>query len=146
MFERKGVDIVLRLRELRRSLGLQQKDVALLSGIGEKTISSFETGARIDAMKIGQLRRLLSVYGMSEAEFFSEGLESLLGIEDERDSAPDTSFGLWKQMRELPDSVRDGLLDKFKLMVETASEVHALTKPMPYAAPANDWELLNSRN
>ena len=146
MFESKGVDIVLRLRELRRSLGLQQKDVALLSGIGEKTISSFETGSRIDAMKIGQLRRLLRVYGMSEAEFFSEGLESLLGVEAERDGAPDTSFGLWKQMRELPDAVRDGLLEKFRLMVETATEVHAMTKPMPYATQTNDWELLNSRN
>ena len=47
------MDIVLKLRELRRYRGLSQKDVARRSGVGEKTLSSFETGERIDTMKIG---------------------------------------------------------------------------------------------
>jgi transcriptional regulator with XRE-family HTH domain len=145
MFETERVDIVLRLRELRRSLGLQQKDVALLSGIGEKSISSFETGARIDAMKIGQLRRLLRVYGVTETEFFSENLESLLGF-DESPASQEGAFSIWRRMRELPEPVRDGLLDKFKLMVETACDVQATMQPLPYQAPKSDWELLNSRN
>ena len=37
------MDLVLKLREVRRLRGLSQKDVARLSGVGEKTISSFET-------------------------------------------------------------------------------------------------------
>jgi hypothetical protein len=49
-------------------------------------------------------------------------------------------------MRELPESVRAGLLEKFRLMVETAAQVHALSQPLTYAATKSDWELLNSRN
>ena len=41
------MDLVLKLREIRRMRGLSQKDVARLSGVGAKTISSFETGERI---------------------------------------------------------------------------------------------------
>ena len=144
MFEGNGVDIVLRLRELRRSLGMQQKEVALLTGIGEKSISSFESGARTDAMKISQLRRLLQVYGVTESEFFCEEFESRLGIGE--DATPDGAQPSWQQMRDLPDSVRDSLLEKFRLMVDTAREVQALSRPVSYVAPTSDWELLNSRN
>ena len=144
MFEGKGVDIVLRLRELRRSLGLQQRDVALLSGIGEKSISSFETGVRIDAMKIGQLRRLLQVYGVTESEFFCDAFESRIGLGE--DATPEGAQPFWQKMRDLPDSVREGLLDKFRLMVDTACEVQTLSHPVAYTGPTNDWELLNSRN
>ena len=144
MFEGNGVDIVLRLRELRRSLGMQQKEVALLTGIGEKSISSFESGARTDAMKISQLRRLLQVYGVTESEFFCEEFESRLGIGE--DATPDGAQPSWQQMRDLPNSVRDSLLEKFRLMVDTAREVQALSRPVSYTAPTSDWELLNSRN
>jgi hypothetical protein len=96
-------------------------------------------------MKIGQLRNLLRVYGVTESEFFSEDLEALLGF-DEAQGAPDGAFTIWKQMRDLPEPVRNGLVEKFRLMIETACDVHAMTQPMPYEAPRNDWELLNSRN
>ena len=46
------MDLVLKLRELRRMRGLTQKDVARLSGVGQKTISSFETGERIGSLKL----------------------------------------------------------------------------------------------
>ena len=59
------MDIVLKLRELRRLRGLSQKDVARLTGVGEKTISSFETSARIGSMKLSQLAKLLRVYGFT---------------------------------------------------------------------------------
>ncbi|MGH9443123.1 MAG: helix-turn-helix domain-containing protein, partial [Thermoanaerobaculia bacterium] len=45
------MDLVLKLRELRRMRGLSQREAALSSGIGEKTLSSFETGERIISMK-----------------------------------------------------------------------------------------------
>ena len=64
------MDLVLKLRYARRIRGLSQKDVAEISGIGQKTISSFETGQRIGSLKLSQLRKLLTVYGMSEREFF----------------------------------------------------------------------------
>src|SRR6266849_7099025 len=69
------MDLVLKLREIRRMRGLSQKDVAHLSGVGEKTISSFETGQRIGSLKLAQLRRLLGVYGLTEAQFFGGTVE-----------------------------------------------------------------------
>jgi len=69
------MDLVLKLREIRRMRGLSQKDVAHLSGVGEKTISSFETGQRIGSLKLAQLKRLLKVYGLSETEFFGASVE-----------------------------------------------------------------------
>ena len=70
-------DSVLMLREARRLRGLSQKDVARLSGVGEKTISSFETGERIESMKLHQLRRLLRVYGLTPAQFFTGDLSAI---------------------------------------------------------------------
>src|SRR5258708_4261424 len=69
------MDLVLKLSEIRRMSGLSQKDVARMSGVGEKTISSVETGQRIGSLKIAQLRRLLSVYGLTEGEFFGGTVE-----------------------------------------------------------------------
>jgi transcriptional regulator with XRE-family HTH domain len=69
------MDLVLKLREIRRIKGLSQKDAARLSGVGEKTISSFETGERVGSMKLSQLKRLLAVYDMTEADFFGGGVE-----------------------------------------------------------------------
>src|SRR5687768_16786940 len=59
-WEKKPMDLVLKLSELRRMRGLTQKDVARLSGVGAKTISSFETGQRITSLKLSQLERLLA--------------------------------------------------------------------------------------
>ena len=69
------MDLVLKLREIRRMRGLSQKDVARMSGVGEKTISSFETGQRIGSLKLAQLKRLLKVYGLTEADFFGSSVE-----------------------------------------------------------------------
>ena len=44
------MDTVLKLRELRARAGLTQEDVAQRSGVGAKTISSFESGT----MKLAQ--------------------------------------------------------------------------------------------
>lgn len=72
------MDVVLKLRELRRARSLSQKDVAQRSGIGEKTLSSFETGARIGSLKLAQLERVLAVYGLDLAAFFNPALDAEL--------------------------------------------------------------------
>ena len=64
------IDVVLNLREARRRCGLTQNEAARLSGVHSKSISSFETGDRIESIKLCQLRKLLRVYGMTLAEFF----------------------------------------------------------------------------
>lgn len=138
------VDIVLRLRELRRISGLSQKEVSLLSGIGEKTISSFETGCRIETMKISQLRKLLAVYGVSEAEFFGDEFEEMLRDEE----AFLSSSSVLRGLVDLPVSIRSSLLEKISLMVETAHQVHVLDTSVAFSQPSGgaEWDLLNSRN
>lgn len=69
------MDLVLRLREARRLANLTQAEAARKSGVGAKTICSFETGARIDSMKHTQLEKLLSAYGLTREEFFSDNFE-----------------------------------------------------------------------
>jgi transcriptional regulator with XRE-family HTH domain len=73
-----GADIVVRLRDLRRFRDISQKRLARLSGVGEKTISSFETGARIESMKLTQLRAILSALCVGTAEFFADDFEETL--------------------------------------------------------------------
>ena len=58
------------LSVLRRERGLLQTKLSALSGINVKTISSFESGARIESMKIWQLARLCEAMGVTLVEFF----------------------------------------------------------------------------
>jgi transcriptional regulator with XRE-family HTH domain len=66
------VMIPVKLSDLRRDRGLTQRRVAELSGVGEKTLSSFETGERLSSLKIEQLIAILAVYDVTLAEFFRE--------------------------------------------------------------------------
>ena len=127
------MDLVLKLREIRRIRGLSQKDVARRSGVGEKTISSFETGQRIGSLKLGQLQRLLAAYGLTEAEFF--------GATNEKDIAPwdldenqMAKARLLDHLHMLPRMTQGHLLAKFQLMVETVVDMQGGTeRPAPAA-------------
>lgn len=143
------MDLVLKLRELRRMRGLSQKDAARLSGIGEKSISSFETGNRIDSLKISQLDRLLKVYGVNEKAFFGEELEMMIDPWEE-DEIARRAKALFDRMDDFPDSLRMAILDKLQLIVETAEQVQAMAnaapQPRPYANEHIEWQMLTSRN
>lgn len=116
------MDLVLKLREARRMRGLTQKDVARLSGVGMKTISSFETGERIGSLKLAQLKKMLEVYGLTEAEFFGSSIErEIAPWELDEDQVATTR--LVDDLRSLPKRVRHDLLAKFQLLVETISDV-----------------------
>ena len=140
------MDLVLKLREIRRMRGLSQKDVAKMSGVGEKTISSFETGHRIGSMKLAQLRRLLAVYGLTEAQFFGGAVEKEiapweLGEEDFATSR------LLDDLQALPKPLQRTMIAKFQLMLETAAEVHHLRDKRPaYVRDNPEWHMLNARN
>lgn len=140
------MDLVLKLREIRRLRGLSQKDVAQLSGVGEKTISSFETGQRIGSLKLDQLKRLLGVYGLSEAEFFGCSVERQIApweLDDEENAAQ----RLVDDLRGLPKAVQKAMLGKFQLMLETASEVNTIRDKRPaYIRDNPEWHMLTSRN
>jgi len=112
-----AIDVVLKLREIRRMRGLSQSDVARLSGVGVKTISSFETGDRIGSLKLAQLERLLAAYGLTAAEFFGRNIEAEIAPW-ELDETQIATARLLDDLRALPVSVQRSMLDKFQLMIE----------------------------
>jgi transcriptional regulator with XRE-family HTH domain len=115
------VDLVLKLREIRRMRGMSQKDVARRSGIGEKTISSFETGERIGSLKLAQLERILAAYGITPAEFFSGTLEQEIAAWALDDDAV-AATRLLDELQALPKPIQRNLLANFHLMVEAIAE------------------------
>lgn len=115
------MDVVLKLRELRALRGLSQKDAARLSGVGEKTLSSFETGERIDSLKLSQLAKLLRIYGVTEEQFFSRAIEEL--FDPTAISRRTREEQLVACLAELPIVARNVLLDRFELMLESAHAV-----------------------
>ncbi len=140
------MDLVLKLREIRRLRGLSQKDVARLSGVGEKTISSFETGQRIGSLKLAQLKRMLKVYGLSEVEFFGATVEKQIAPWELGEEEFATTRML-DDLRALPKPVQKTMIAKFQLMLETASEVHQLKGKRPaYVRDNPEWHMLTSRN
>jgi transcriptional regulator with XRE-family HTH domain len=140
------MDLVLKLREIRVARKLSQKDVARLSGVGEKTISSFETGQRIGSLKLAQLKRILKVYELTEAEFFGGAVESEIApweLNDEQLAAQ----RLIADLHMLPKPVQKNLLGKFQLAVEAVAESHHLRDKRPrYVREDPDWNMLTSRN
>ncbi|HET8797641.1 MAG TPA: helix-turn-helix transcriptional regulator [Thermoanaerobaculia bacterium] len=115
------MDAVLKLRELRDLRGLSQKDVARLSGVGEKTISSFETGQRIGSLKLSQLAKLLAIYGVTEEQFFSRAIEEL--FDPDAISRRSREEHLIARLVDLPLDARTALLDRFELMLDAALSV-----------------------
>ena len=130
------MDLVLKLREVRRMRCMSQKDVARISGVGEKTISSFETGERIGSLKLSQLKRLLGVYGLTEAEFFGGAVEKEIAPW-ELDENQRATAQLLDDLRTLPQSVQHNLLAKCRLRVETITDVHG--EP-PVHAATDKWQ------
>ena len=116
------MDLVLKLREARRMRGLSQKEAAHVSGVGQKTISSFETGERVNSLKLSQLERLLGAYGLTEAEFFGGSLEKAIAPW-ELDESELATTRLVDALHTLPKRMRRDLLAKFQLVVETITEL-----------------------
>jgi transcriptional regulator with XRE-family HTH domain len=140
------MDLVLKLREIRRMRGLSQKDVARLSGVGEKTISSFETGQRIGSLKLAQLKKLLGVYGLTETDFFGATVEKQIAPW-ELDEQEFAITRVLEDLRTLPKHVQKSILGKFQLMLDTVSDVHDLKeKRTAYMRNDPDWQMLASRN
>ena len=127
------MDIVLKFRELRRLRGLSQKDVGRLSGVGEKTLSSFESGARIDSLKLSQLRRVLRVYNITEDEFFSRKMDELFDADALMERSREES--LVAGLGELPSPMRDALLERFELMLQVAQLAAASQQPRTTPVP-----------
>ena len=140
------MDLVLKLREIRRMRKLSQKDVARMSGVGEKTISSFETGQRIGSLKLAQLKRMLKVYGLSEADFFGASVEKEIAPWELNDEQMATQR-LIDDLHSLPKPIQKNLLAKFQLAVEAVAETRHLKEKRPrYVRENPEWNMLTSRN
>lgn len=98
------MDIVLKLREMRRLRGYTQQEAAEKACINVKTLSSFETGVRITSMKLLQLFSILAAYDMTPAEFFGDGVERAVFNELERLSP--AQGNLIAALRQLPEDAR----------------------------------------
>ena len=112
------MDTVLKLRELRARAGLTQEEVAARSGVGAKTLSSFESGARITSMKLAQLHAILGVYGITEADFFGAKLDRLLAPWDI--GPPSDADNLFDALNMLPCTARTIVLDKLRVAIDVA--------------------------
>jgi transcriptional regulator with XRE-family HTH domain len=95
------VDIALRLKLYRERSGLSQKDVAQRSGLGEKTISSYETSKRVGSMKLTHLTILCAVYGVSVTTFL-EPTNPIDARDVPIDAAPDEATNDAIAGRDLP--------------------------------------------
>lgn len=122
-----------RLRTARVLRGLSQREAGRRSGVGEKSISSFETGDRVQAMKVSQLERILKVYGVPLDRFFADTPFGNLAEEaraelDVREFVGEELPAILKIDRILErfDPVRAGLMLEFirtQLMVGPRAEV-----------------------
>ncbi|HEX8851253.1 MAG TPA: helix-turn-helix transcriptional regulator [Gemmatimonadaceae bacterium] len=56
---------------LRMSIGLTQKGLADACGVGEKTLSSYESGKRLKSLKLWQLEAIVVACGSTLADFFA---------------------------------------------------------------------------
>jgi len=104
------MDIVLELRELRRLRGLTQKQAAEKSGVGEKTISSFETGERIGSMHLDQFLALLAAYDVTPTEFFAGTIDREFSLDFESLTAEESR--LVTALREMEAQPRAELLPR----------------------------------
>lgn len=110
------LDIVLKLRELRRLRGLSQQEASELAGIGVKTLSTFETGQRIGSLKLSQLVSLLTAYDVTLTEFFGGAVERKILAELERLSGEETR--LIEGLRRLDAGPRERLIARFMSEIE----------------------------
>ena len=125
------MDMVLKLRELRARTGLTQEEVAERSHIGVKTISSFESGARIDSMKLSQLEAILRVYGVTLAQFFSRSLDHDLAPWESPEVPTDV---IASRLDTLPHHAREAILDKISAMIDAVEAVLPRTRLSSTAA------------
>lgn len=64
------------LKKARNERGLTQEQAAKLSGVGVKSLASFEGMYRVPCMKVVQLAKLLEAYSVSLPVFFDRVAEN----------------------------------------------------------------------
>lgn len=75
----KTIDIPLRLRVARERAEMTQRVAARLAGLDKGSISSWETGKRIDSLTVTNLLKLMKIYRVHPAHFFSDAWFEVCG-------------------------------------------------------------------
>jgi len=112
---------------LRVSAGMTQKGLALASGVGEKTIGSYEAGSRIKTMKVKQLDAILGALGTNLVDFFSS-IDESAAAEEESEAPPPR-----RPAHNVPDDDLDAV----------ACDLARMTRPQSLAYPSPQSSLSN---
>jgi transcriptional regulator with XRE-family HTH domain len=119
------MDLVLKLRELRARSRLTQEQVGKRANIGVKTISSFESGTRVDSMKVSQLQAILRVYGVTLAQFFSRSIDHHLAPWEVSEDPVDV---VARRLENLPPTARAAIAEKISTMIDAVETVLPITR------------------
>jgi transcriptional regulator with XRE-family HTH domain len=125
------MSIASRLKDVRKGAGLSEKELARLSGVHEKTISSYESGRRIGRMKIEHLVKMLAVIGMSLPVFFMSVDEERETVAMNAEDGP--AFRFFDRFMALPEDTQRALLPAFHLLtdiVESRDARRAVADPL----------------
>lgn len=114
------MDTVLKLRELRARAGFTQEEVAKRCSIGVKSISSFESGARIGSLKLSQLEAILRVYGVTLEQFFSRSLDHDLAPWE---SPEDPIEVVLRRVESFPPRARQTITEKITTMIDAVEAI-----------------------
>lgn len=94
-----------RLKELRESKGLSQKDLAQAFGLSQSTVGNWESGSREPNFKT--IKEL--------ADFFDVSTDFLLGIANEPKSLDEQlegiNFALWGEVQDLTDGQKRDVIN-----------------------------------
>jgi putative zinc finger/helix-turn-helix YgiT family protein len=107
----------------RDALGLKQRDFAALLGVGESTVSRWETGAQIQQRSLDKLMRLyFAIPEVREALADKDGLATLGSeVVEERRTRPEPSAKLTRlasRLEILPEAKRECVLVQFEQLTE----------------------------
>lgn len=86
---------MLRVRELRESKGIQQKELAVDLGVSQPTVSDWESGRKVPSAK--SMAKL--------ADYFGVSVDYLLGRENEKEPTPESESGLSKTAQKIMECV-----------------------------------------
>lgn len=64
-----GDDVILRIRELRLSLGITQEELATLAGVTQSTVTSWETETYLPRTR--DLPRIAHIFGVSINDLYT---------------------------------------------------------------------------
>ena len=101
------------IKELRKKKGVQQKELALVIGVAQPTVSEWESGKKDPSGE--RLKKLSEYFGVDELVILGKGVTDLT---DELSQVPKTQEAriVSGEMDKLPKEQREQILNVFRAM------------------------------